>query len=393
MTERETREDFGRWVEPHLTVLARYAARQVGSADRDAIVEESLIRAWQRRASYDGSRSAEVWLLEIVGEVCRHPRTLRSPGAVVDLVDEAVVVRASPAVDLEQELDGLEPRQRLLVDLHYYVGLDVGTVAEVLHCEATQVATPLMEVRATLGRVTGEDDARVDQRLAALARRWQGNQPPPPPVPLDRLDTPLPRRPGPRAIVAAAAGLVLVAAGVYAVLRPSSHDDVAAPPRAAAARPQPERRREIVPWRNLAPHNPSYQHDATGAVVTPYDDVSATGDISGTLHPGDTLVFEAALTSDLIVSMHPCPDYTITFGEHTVRRRLNCQQVPYFANIAGPQDKVSAFRPVLPAGVAVFFRMAVVVPDEVGRQEVSWALDGPTQKPAFSGVVEVTDAG
>ena len=48
--------------------------------------------------------------------------------------------------------------------------------------------------------------------------------------------------------------------------------------------------------------------------MTPYDDVTATGDISGTVHPGDTLVFDAVLEAPGLVSLLPCPDYTITFG-------------------------------------------------------------------------------
>ncbi len=51
---------------------------------------------------------------------------------------------------------------------------------------------------------------------------------------------------------------------------------------------------------------------------------------------------------------------------------------------------MTSFRPVLPAGTQVLFRMHVTVPDEPGRQQVRWALVGPHEMPGFSGVVEVT---
>ena len=78
MDERGTREDFALWVEPHLTVMARYAARQVEPADRDRVVEEALIQAWQHWSTYDESRGTAVaWLLGILTDRCRRHRTRR----------------------------------------------------------------------------------------------------------------------------------------------------------------------------------------------------------------------------------------------------------------------------------------------------------------------------
>jgi hypothetical protein len=118
--------------------------------------------------------------------------------------------------------------------------------------------------------------------------------------------------------------------------------------------------------------------------------VSVTGTISGTVHPGDTLVFDAGLTSPGVLPLRPCPDYTIVFGTHTVTRRLNCGQVPYLASIVRPDGSITTFRPVLPAGTVTYFRMEVIVPDEPGSQRVIWTLDGPTSIPGFDGIVDVT---
>jgi DNA-directed RNA polymerase specialized sigma24 family protein len=396
MTEGGTREDFGHWVAPHLTVLARYAARQVGPAERDQVLEETLVRAWQRRARYDESRgTVEAWLLGILGEVCRRPRPRGATAGVVELVDETVTRPPDPDLDLEQMLDGLDPQERLMVDLHYFVGLDVATVAEVRHCERGQVMTPLLAARATLGRLTGDDDERTDQRLRAAARRWQDEQPPAPEVPLEHLDAPLRRTLRWRPVAAAVVGVVLVGVVTVVVVRAQGSDDAA--PRADAntsPTPQPVRiTGEVVPWRDLEAGHRVRGHDENGLHVTPYDDVTVTGKVAGSIRAGDTLVFYAALTAPGLVTLHPCPDYTIAFGTRTITRQLNCEQVPYFASIVRPDGDISAFRPVLPSGTAVFFRMQVTAPDELGSQEVRWTLDGPTQTPSFSATVDVTAAG
>jgi hypothetical protein len=145
----------------------------------------------------------------------------------------------------------------------------------------------------------------------------------------------------------------------------------------------------VVPWRDLEPSHPAFPHDRDGLPVTPYDQVVATGAITGSVGPGDTLEFDVGLTAPGVVGLHPCPDYTVTFGTHSVTRRLNCAQAPYYAAIVRPDGRVTAFRPVLPAGVTVFFRMSVVVPSDLGRQRVAWTLDGPRRTPGFDGVVTV----
>jgi RNA polymerase sigma-70 factor (ECF subfamily) len=158
MTERGTPAEFAQWVEPHLTAMTRYAGRRVPPADRDDVVQEALIRAWQRWATYDESRGAPVaWLIGIVADRCRRHRMRRPAGRVVELVDSG-----APApnydVDLERAIDGLSPRQRLAVDLHYFVGLDVATVAEVMSCAPGTVKATLHQARARLRDLLGEND-------------------------------------------------------------------------------------------------------------------------------------------------------------------------------------------------------------------------------------------
>jgi hypothetical protein len=191
------------------------------------------------------------------------------------------------------------------------------------------------------------------------------------------------------------ATLVLLAGGSAAAAwsqGPDGRHDTERPPRATTHRPAEPIVRpaaKTVPFRDLeATHRP-LARDQNGVPVTPFDNVSASGDISGTVHPGDDLVFDAALEAPGLVSLLPCPDYTITVGTRTVTRQLNCAQVPYYASLVRSTGHVTSFRPVLPAGTLVLFRMRVTVPDQPGPQQVRWALAGP-HGPAFSGLVEVT---
>jgi RNA polymerase sigma-70 factor (ECF subfamily) len=401
MAEGGTTADFARWVEPHLTALARYAARRVGPDDRDRLVHETLARAWQRWPAYDASRGTAVgWLLGLMARASTREGT---PGgrAVVELVEHAGTALQTRDVDLERAVAGLGRRERQVVDLHAFVGLDLASVAEVTRTSVGGVETALAQASAQLGRLVGDDAVvLMPQRLASAGRRWQADQPPPPEVALDRLDDRLPRRLPLRRIAVVAAVLVVVA-GSVAVVSGLGHDG-GTPPAAAApggssggpsggpdVQPRVDPSAKIVPFRDLEPGHPTFGRPHAGAQVTPFDHVSASGTISGSVHPGDRLEFDAVLTSPGLVSLRPCPDYTITVGGVSTTRRLNCAQVPYYASLVRSSGRVTSFRPVLPAGTQVSFRMRVTVPDRPGRQQVSWALDGPTPMPGFSGLVDV----
>jgi RNA polymerase sigma factor (sigma-70 family) len=159
MTERGTPSQFARWVEPHLTVLARYAARQVAPADRDDVVQEALIRAWQRWSTYDESRGTPpAWLIGILADRCRRHRSRRSAVALVELVDQDSPAPAAHDLDLERAIARLSRRQRRCVELYYFVGLDTTTTAEVMGCAPGTVKATLHQARGRLRELMGDDD-------------------------------------------------------------------------------------------------------------------------------------------------------------------------------------------------------------------------------------------
>ncbi|HRA75842.1 MAG TPA: sigma factor-like helix-turn-helix DNA-binding protein, partial [Propionicimonas sp.] len=58
---------------------------------------------------------------------------------------------------LERALRRLSARQRLAVDLHYYLGLDVAGTAAVMRCSPGTVKSTLSDARGRLRRLLGED--------------------------------------------------------------------------------------------------------------------------------------------------------------------------------------------------------------------------------------------
>ena len=143
--------DFAAWVGPHVAAMNHLAARLVGPADREDVVQESLVRAWRRRSTYDATRgSAPGWLLAIVTDQARRRRTRERPPVVVLEESDGAVVDSSRDIDLERAISQLSHRRRLAVNLHYFVGLDIATCAEVMGCAEGTVKATLHQARSQL---------------------------------------------------------------------------------------------------------------------------------------------------------------------------------------------------------------------------------------------------
>jgi RNA polymerase sigma-70 factor (ECF subfamily) len=149
-------EDFRSWVDPHLVAMRRLATRLTSAADSDDVVQEALVRAWRKRAQYDQARgSAQSWLLAIVADRARRHRVrLRRGRELVDVPARSVDVER--ALDLDAAIAGLPRRQRLAVELHYLLGLDVKECAAVMGCSDGTVKSTLYDARTRLRGVLEE---------------------------------------------------------------------------------------------------------------------------------------------------------------------------------------------------------------------------------------------
>jgi RNA polymerase sigma factor (sigma-70 family) len=151
-------EDFRAWVAPHLVAMSRLATRLSSSSDSDDVVQEALVRAWRKRSQYDETRgSAQAWLLAIVADRARRHRTRMRPGS--ELVDVPAPGRdVERSLDLDDAIATLPRRQRLAVELHYLIGLDVRECAAVMGCSDGTVKSTLYDARVRLRGVLEEAD-------------------------------------------------------------------------------------------------------------------------------------------------------------------------------------------------------------------------------------------
>jgi RNA polymerase sigma-70 factor (ECF subfamily) len=131
------------------------AARLVGSADRDDVVQESLTRAWRRWETYQPDRgSPKAWLLAIVADRARSNRRRQlwnlTPAPTLAIED------GHRDLDLERAVRALPRRQRLAVELHYFVGLTTAEAATVMGCSEGTVKSNLHDARARLRSRLGQ---------------------------------------------------------------------------------------------------------------------------------------------------------------------------------------------------------------------------------------------
>ncbi|HEV2890851.1 MAG TPA: RNA polymerase sigma factor [Frankiaceae bacterium] len=139
--------DFASWVGPHLLPARRLAAR-LAPYDAEDVLQDALTRAWRRRETFDPARgTVSAWLCGIVADQCRQRRRRERPD--VETLPPAMRDDAA-AVDVELAIRKLAPRQRQVVELHYFAGLPVADVAAALGISEGTVKSTLADARARL---------------------------------------------------------------------------------------------------------------------------------------------------------------------------------------------------------------------------------------------------
>ena len=205
LTERFTRE------------LHVHCYRMLGSFhDAEDAVQETLLRAWRHRATFEHRSSLRAWLYRIATNVClaqrRRPhqdvpllppaiaaaaaRSTEPPITLTPYADvllDELIALADPAAEIELResvqlaflaaVQLLPPRQRAVLILRDVVGFSAAAVAEMLESTTASVNSALNRARSTLelqrvagrlhtGRTPPPDD--VAEHLAnRYAEAWQ----------------------------------------------------------------------------------------------------------------------------------------------------------------------------------------------------------------------------
>lgn len=159
----EEADRFAEWARPSLLAMTRLARRLAPDHDPDDVVQDALVRAWQKWHQFDDARgTATTWLLAITADRARVARRTRV--RQLRLVDDgaalpdAATIDTTADLDLDRAISGLAERQQLAVQLHYFLGLNVAETAAVMGCSTGTVKSTLFDARARLRAALGDDD-------------------------------------------------------------------------------------------------------------------------------------------------------------------------------------------------------------------------------------------
>jgi RNA polymerase sigma-70 factor, ECF subfamily len=164
---------FAALVEPHRRELQVHCYRMLGSfTDAEDMVQETLLRAWRRRATYAGRSTFRAWLYRIATNACldhlqRHPRRPGDDGEVTWLQpfpdrlleqaaptdsepDAVVVTRETIELAFLAAVQHLPPRQRAVLMLRDVLGWSAAESAAVLEASVASVNSAVARARATL---------------------------------------------------------------------------------------------------------------------------------------------------------------------------------------------------------------------------------------------------
>jgi RNA polymerase sigma-70 factor (ECF subfamily) len=179
-------------LEAHRAPLTGHCYRMLGSAcDAEDAVQETMVRAWQGIARFEGRSSLRTWLYRIATNVCLDTLSDRSRrarpmeegpnGSVEDYLEtrerthwlepvpdarvlpsdaspfELTAIRQSIRLAFVAALQHLPPRQRAALLLSEVVGWSAAEVAECLGMSVAAVNSALQRARATIATRNGHE--------------------------------------------------------------------------------------------------------------------------------------------------------------------------------------------------------------------------------------------
>src|SRR3954451_25293590 len=172
---REQPDDFTARVERHRREIHVHCYRMMGSyQDAEDLVQETFLRAWRRRDTYEGRASLRAWLYRIATNACldaleKRPRNAGEgdgvevpwlqpiPDRLLDEVaaaggepDAEVVARETIELAFLVAIQHLPPRQRAVLLARDVLGWSAAQTAEVLDLSAAAVNSALQRAHATM---------------------------------------------------------------------------------------------------------------------------------------------------------------------------------------------------------------------------------------------------
>jgi RNA polymerase sigma-70 factor (ECF subfamily) len=210
MTQIAADAAFAASAEPYRRELHVHAYRMLGSFEEaEDAVQETFLRAWRSRDSFDGSSAFRAWLYRIATNVCldtirrnnRRPkgRSLESLGEVPwltpypdrlldeiappqDEPDKVVVARESIELAFLAAIQLLPPRQRAVLIIRDVLEWSARETATLLDLSVAAVNSALQRARATMaanrphGRTATPPAALTDVEISLLERSIEAHE-------------------------------------------------------------------------------------------------------------------------------------------------------------------------------------------------------------------------
>lgn len=209
-----TQDEFIRLAEPYRRELQVHCYRMLGSLlDAEDLVQETLLRAWQKLDTYEGRASFRAWLYKIATNACldaleRRPKRALPPTThppanpgdpLAPPITEPVWLEPFPDEWLDEvetnpearyearesitlaflsALQILPPRQRAVLILRDVLDWQANEVAELLGLTVSAVNSALHRARTTMAkhyRARGLESIRAqptDEKMRALLERY-----------------------------------------------------------------------------------------------------------------------------------------------------------------------------------------------------------------------------
>jgi RNA polymerase sigma-70 factor (ECF subfamily) len=204
-------QDFRARFEPHRREIQAHCYRMLGSLDdAEDLAQEALLRAWNRRHTFEGRSSFRTWLHRIATNACLDvleqrparalPAQLSPPSSLEDPMGTAaqdpiwmspapdsllafdpgpeacVSLRESVGLAFLVALQQLPPRQRAVLIFRDVLGWQASEVAEAVEMSVPAVNSALQRARATLESTRhaqeGEMKPVIDETVRTLLGRY-----------------------------------------------------------------------------------------------------------------------------------------------------------------------------------------------------------------------------
>jgi RNA polymerase sigma-70 factor (ECF subfamily) len=171
LTQRAANGDSAAWeplVLAHQQAVFRFAYLLLGDADdAEDIAQDTFLRAWNHLDQFDSTRPLRPWLLSIAANLSRNRR--RSAGRYLaaltrafreqpkEIPIEASNVQTAEANQLWKAVQQLDPSDRQIVYLRYFLEISVADTAEALHIAEGTVKSRLSRALEKLRKIIHRD--------------------------------------------------------------------------------------------------------------------------------------------------------------------------------------------------------------------------------------------